>query len=159
VKRLLLIGGAAVAALLGGLFLRAAGPGLGAKSPLPAAEPTPLPSATPSLSVLVTPTRDVFRYTDQADLRRPEATVRAMASPAAEVPPPLQPPAPEPIRLVGLVQRGGAWRAALSINDDVVVLGVGEASGGYQLVAIDESEGVTVRDPQGQERRLLLPEP
>jgi hypothetical protein len=76
-----------------------------------------------------------------------------------EAPPPLAPPAPDPVRLVGLVQRGGAWRAALSIHDDVVFLGVGESSGGNRLIAIDASEGVTVQDPQGQERRLALPEP
>jgi hypothetical protein len=159
VKRLLLFGGAAVAALLGGLFLRAAGPQLAPQRALPAAAPTPLSAAPPSPPVPAAPARDIFRYTDQAPLRRPEAPIVTVKPPTTQAPPPLEPPAPEPVRLVGLVQRGGAWRAALSINDDVVVLGVGEASGGYQLVAIDAAEGVTVRDPQGQQRRLPLPEP
>jgi hypothetical protein len=157
VKRALLVVAAAAAALLGALFLRAAGPVLEGEAPLPAASPTAPPvTAVPTLEP---PSRNVFRYADQPAAAAGPAPLLVPAAPVVEPPPALQPPPPEPVRLVGLVRRGAAWRAALSINDDVVVLGLGESSGGYELVAIDEAEGVTVRDPQGQERRLPLPEP
>jgi hypothetical protein len=158
VKRLLLVAAAGAAALLGGLWLRAAGPAPAAPGPPVAPVSTTVPSP-PALAALPVPARDVFRYADQPAPLRVEAPPLVMTAPPIEPPPPLAPPAPEPVRLVGLVRRGGAWRAALSIHDDVVVLGIGESSGGYELLAVDEAEGVTVRDPQGQERRLPVPEP
>jgi hypothetical protein len=157
VKRWLPVVGVLGGALLGGLLLRAAGPAPGPIAPQ--APPAAMPQASP-WAPHKAPPRDVFRYADEepapgAGSERPVL----VELPTVEPPPPLEPPAPDPVKLIGLVQRGGVWRAALSIHGDVVVLGVGEGSGGYELVALDESEGVSVRDPQGQELKLILPDP
>jgi hypothetical protein len=158
VKRLLLAAAVVGAALLGGLLLRAAGPPAGSAPPVPVAAPVPVATPTPAPSAVPPPARDVFRYGDQPVTTRASAPIVAVRpTPTVEPPPPLAPPAPEPVRLVGFVRRDGAWRAALSIHGDVVVVGVGDASGGYEVLAIDEAEGVTVRDPQGQTRNLPLP--
>jgi hypothetical protein len=158
VKRLLLMAAVVGAALLGGLLLRAAGPVPGTARPTPAAEPQAVSEPIPAPTPVPPPARDVFRYDDEISLPRAQVTPQVARAVTAEPPPALQPPAPEPVRLVGFVRRAGGWHAALSIHGDVVVLGVGEASGGYEVVAIDEAEGVTVRDPQGQRRLLPLPE-
>ena len=157
-KRPLLLAAVVGAALLGGLLLRAAGPAPATPRETPSAEVEVAAVPAPTPSPIPPPRRDLFRYADE--LAAPATPVTVLAPPVAVEPPPaLEPPAPEPVKLVGLVRRAGGWRAALSIQGDVVVLGVGESSGGYEVVGIDEGEGVTVRDPQGQQRLLPLPEP
>jgi hypothetical protein len=103
-----------------------------------------------------TAVRNVFEFVD----RTPEAAPAPL--PALVVPPPLAPvsalrPASEPIRLVGFVRRGGALRAALSFTGSVSVLAPGEEADGYEVLAVDEDAGVTVRTPDGSE--LVLPPP
>jgi hypothetical protein len=58
------------------------------------------------------------------------------------------------VRLVGLVRRAGALKAALVISGETVVLGAGESAGGYTVTAVDEDSGVRVRGPGGEEIRL-----
>jgi hypothetical protein len=53
-----------------------------------------------------------------------------------------------------LVRRAGAVKAALSLWGETVVLGVGEESGGYRVLAIDEESGVRLRGPAGAELSL-----
>jgi hypothetical protein len=145
---------AAGALLLAALLLRAAGP---APSSVPA---PPAPSAAvvepvvSGYSPVPPPARDVFRYGD-APAAAPAAGLPSIRP--VEPPPALAPPVPDPVRLVGLVRRSGSLQAALSIHGEVVVLSVGESSGGYQLLEIDEDQGATVRDPEGRPLRLPLP--
>lgn len=79
-------------------------------------------------------TRNVFEFAPrpvpEVAPRRPAA---APESPE-EVPPPVAVPA---VRFVGLVRRGGVLKAALQVHGNAVVVGKGEAAGGYTVVAID----------------------
>ena len=52
------------------------------------------------------------------------------------------------MRLVGLVRRGGALKAALAIAGETVVVGAGEVAGDYIVIAVDE-DGVRLRTPEG----------
>jgi hypothetical protein len=104
------------------------------------------------------PARNVFEYAASA---RPALT--AKPAPRATYAPVEVPPvaaivaSAEPVRLVGLVQRGGTLRAALSISGEVVILGTGETAEGYRVLSID-AEGVRLREPDGAERALALPD-
>jgi hypothetical protein len=70
------------------------------------------------------------------------------------------PPRPEPsasaspLRLIGLVRKGGALKAALSLWGETVVLGEGEESRGYRVLSVDEESGVRLRGPDGSELSL-----
>jgi hypothetical protein len=66
--------------------------------------------------------------------------------------------APEPVRLVGLVNRGGKLVAALSILGEVVVLGPGDEAEGYRVLSVDSDQGVRLRGPDGTERALTTAE-
>jgi hypothetical protein len=59
------------------------------------------------------------------------------------------------MRLVGLVRKGGALKAAVSMWGETVVLGVGDEARGYQVLSIDEEGGVRLRGPDGSELTLL----
>jgi hypothetical protein len=59
------------------------------------------------------------------------------------------------MRLVGLVRKGGALKAAVSMWGETVVLGVGDEARGYQVLSIDEEGGVRLRGPDGLEVTLL----
>ena len=52
------------------------------------------------------------------------------------------------MRLVGLVRRGGALRAALAIEGETVVVGTGERAGAYIVIAVEE-DGVRLRAADG----------
>lgn len=133
--------------------------------PRAAAPPSPIarrpsapapPAQDPSGHPYPLPDRNVFEFADRA----PQAPAPA-ALPPLVVPPPLalssRAPSSEPIRLVGFVKKGGALRAALSVEGTVSVLAAGEGAGGYSVLSVDEDAGVTVRTPDGAE--LLLPPP
>jgi hypothetical protein len=57
---------------------------------------------------------------------------------------------------VGLVRKGGRQAAALSIDGEVVVLGEGDSSSGFTVLAVDD-DSVTLRDPEGVDEVLSLP--
>lgn len=101
--------------------------------------------------------RDPFEYADD----RPSLSRRAAEDgprfgdrPVITLPS----PTPEPVRLVGLIRRDGALRAALSIEGQVEVLGVGDEAEGYRVISIDEDVGVRLRAPDGLER-VVVPAP
>jgi hypothetical protein len=56
---------------------------------------------------------------------------------------------------VGLLSKGGAPQAALSIDGEVWVAGLGEEVGGYTVVSLDEG-GVRLRGPDGDDIVLSL---
>jgi hypothetical protein len=114
----------------------------------PPAPPPPRPRARPPARAAVTvpamPSRNVFEFVDPPPPPPPAPTL-------APAPPEVAEPSPSPeprVRLVGLVRRGGALRAALAVDGETVVVGAGEAAGGYRVIAVDE-EGVRVRAPDG----------
>jgi hypothetical protein len=122
----------------------------------PRARPSRRPSPVAAPAVL--PDRNVFEYADA-----PAAVAPAAARPAAlpgaapedtATPPPVP---PEPVRLVGLVHRGGTLRAVLSVLGEVAVVGPGEEVQGYRVLAVDE-ERVRLRWPDGTERTLARPD-
>jgi hypothetical protein len=106
------------------------------------------PKAAPSTPPLL---RDPFRFADEARQSRPEMPpVRLMAEPDGA-------PAEPAVRLAGFVRRADGLLAVLSVAGDVAVLGAGEAAGGYEVLELDEEQGVRVRTPDGQEITLKLP--
>lgn len=84
-------------------------------------------------------------------------------APAFTVPPVLPGPSPTPpperLRTLGIVRQGGTLRAAIVVDGEVAVLSVGEESGGVRVVSIDEDAGVRVREADGTETVLRVPEP
>jgi hypothetical protein len=113
--------------------------------------PGPVPTGPAAL-----PERSVFEYGGA-----PPAVRAPAPRPAPTTPPPVPeavlPSAPEPVRLVGLVHRGGRLRAVLSVEGEVAVLGPGEQIQGYRVLAVDE-ERVRIQAPDGTERALARPE-
>jgi hypothetical protein len=106
----------------------------------------PMPAtAPPAEPVPIVSVRDPFRY---GDLPAPPPPVR----PARVVAPALAPtPTTEPAyRLVGVVQRDGRLRAALSIGGEIVLLAPGETAGGVTVLAVQE-DGVRLRGPDGRD--------
>ena len=65
-----------------------------------------------------------------------------------DAPPVVVPPLSPPVRLVGLVRGGGTLKAALQVHGDSMTVGLGEAAGGYTVVAIDD-DGVKLRAADG----------
>ena len=135
---------AAVALLAAFYHLRAAADlGPPPPAPLPRAR-TPRPvraaSAPPPVSA-----RNVFEFAPrEVPAAAPRAAVAALPSPDAVAPPAVAPP----VRFVGFVRRGGALKAALQVYGEAVVLGKGEAAGGYTVTGIDE-DGVRLRASDG----------
>lgn len=93
----------------------------------------------------VSPRSPVGRATDAL----PAAVVAALPTPA--------PVEPE-VRLVGLVERRGQYRAALSVRGEVVVVSIGDVVAGYTVWSLDPSSGAVVTDPAGQKIHLPLPD-
>jgi hypothetical protein len=156
---------AAVIALVMTVFSRGEGPTAGPHPPrvvpsagAPAtpgreeASPRPPPTEEPT----AVPARDVFRYADAPSAAphplRPAA--RVTAPPTSEPPPPPTPP----VRLVGLLSKAGTLQAALSIDGEVWVAGLGEEVDGYTILSLDEQGGVRLRGPDGGEIVLELPD-
>ena len=143
------------AAVLGLSFLVRPGPEPSVPPPprRAAAAPRPAPRETPAPGA---PGRTVFEFLEpvaapRATPPKPPPTPSVEASIAPE---PVPPPA---VRLVGLVHRGGALRAALSVRGTVVILGLGEESEGYRVLSIDEDTGVRLAGPDGAEQVLAPP--
>jgi len=135
------------------LFLRAPGPDASAR---PAGELAPKRSSAPPRAPdpdLPWPARDPFRYVDE-HRGGPGATTSPRPAPPASV---VAAPAPSanPLRLIGLVRKGGSLKAAVSMWGETVVLGTGEESRGYRVLSIDDEGGVRLRGPDGSE--LMLP--
>jgi len=141
----------ALAMVLAILLLREPGPGASARpseEPASKRSPAPVRAADPDPPW---PARDPFRYAEE----RREGPASA-PPPRAALPPPAPPEAtPNPVRLVGLVRKGGALKAAVSMWGETVVLGPGEESRGYRVLSIDDEGGVRLRGPDGSE--LTLP--
>jgi hypothetical protein len=133
------------------VLLRAPGPGASARPSEVAAPRRPAPPARSVDPDLPWPARDPFRYAEQ---RRegPAASPPRATSPA---PAPLPTATPNPLRLVGLVRKGGVLKAAVSMWGETIVLGLGEESRGYKVLTIGDEEGVRLRAPDGSE--LTLP--
>ncbi len=126
----------------------------GSSTAQPSRGRTAAPSGAPSaLPPLATPARDVFRYADEgsSDEAVPRTPVRVIT---ADPPPALTPPVPSPVRLIGFVRTAGTLKAALWIEGEVVVLGLGDEASGYALVALDEDLGVRVKTSEGKELTL-----
>jgi len=156
VRTTLIAGAATLAVLLAALLLwRGPAPGATAPSAERPRRPPPAAAARAPDPDLRWPSRDPFRYADQ------RAAGAAPPAPAPIAPPPLPPPAPtpspNPLRLIGLVRRGGALKAALSMWGETVVLGEGEESRGYKVLSVDEERGVSLRGPDGAEVSLAPP--
>ena len=121
---------------------------IGGGAPPPLAPPRARP-ARPVRSggaPLPVSTRNVFEY-------GPRPAAEPTSRPAAAVAPGLPPAAAQSeaapaVRLVGLVRRGGAIKAALSVHGETMVVGAGEAAGDYRVMAIDE-DGVRLRAADG----------
>jgi len=148
----------AIVAILGGLvavvMLRSSGP----DAPVEPPESEGRRPARPATATSVAPPpgaewpeRDPFRYAEPRE--RPRPVPAETPRPAASVTAP--PPAPSPLRLIGLVRKGGALKAALSLWGETVILGAGEESRGYRVISIDEEAGVKVRGPDGVELALV----
>jgi hypothetical protein len=154
VRARLIASAAVLAMILAVLLLRERGP---VASPRPAPRPAPTPATPLSRAPdpdLPWPARDPFRYSDE----RP---------PGASLPRPMIPVAPpsfgsgpspvasaNPLRLIGLVRKGGTLKAALSMFVETVVLGEGEESRGYRVLSVDEESGVRLKGPDGAELSL-----
>ncbi len=61
---------------------------------------------------------------------------------------------PEPVRLVGFVEKAGTARVALVIHGEMTLLEVGESAEGFTLLAADEETGVRLRRLDGVEIAL-----
>ena len=100
------------------------------------------------------PARNVFEYAAKPVERVAPAYVPPTPGPEVE-----GVPSPEtPVRLIGLVRRAGALRAALFVHGETVVVGVGEAAGDYRVIAVDE-DGVRLRAPDGSTLTLVTSGP
>lgn len=148
-RRLLLSGSGLLAALLAVALTRGAGRSAAPPALPPSRAPAPRAGASPALAVTPRPpSRNVFRYLDEASEPGPTAWVPHAA------PPETQPPPPPAVRLIGFLRREGGLKAALSIMGEIVVCAPGEQVSGYTVVSVDEEEGVRVRAPDGAEISL-----
>ncbi len=105
----------------------------GSKPPAarPAARPTP-----------ASVTRDLFAFEEEAQVR-PARPVVEDRRPAAQ-------PSPLPgLRLVGIVRRGESVKAAVMVDGELGIGGVGEEIQGYRVLAIDDELGVRLEGPGG----------
>jgi hypothetical protein len=55
------------------------------------------------------------------------------------------------VTLVGFLRGPSGLEAVLSIEGEIVVGRVGQVVEGYSVLAVDEDQGVKLRDPSGQE--------
>lgn len=128
-----------------------------AVAPLPG-EPDQRPSATPAPSLAPAPSspspfRDPFRFLNEEPSARPSPSPSSLVAR-----PPSPDPAPARARLVGLVRSAGGLRAVLVLDGEVVLVSAGDTVGGFRVLSLDEDTGVQVRDPEGLEAVLALPD-
>ena len=113
--------------------------------PPPAPRARARPQAHPASAPPEMPRRNVFEFESASPAPRPAPVFVAPTLAPPEAPA----PSPEPtVRLVGLVRRGGALRAALAIAGETLVVGTGERAGDYIVIAVDE-DGVRLRAADG----------
>ena len=151
-KAMLGTGVGVLAVVLAIVLLRAPGPAASAKPAENRAPPLSAPPARAADPDLPWPARDPFRYAEE----HRQGTVSAL--PAIEVapsPPPVPVASANPLRLIGVVRKGGTVKAAVSLWGETVVMGEGEESRGYKILSIDDEGGVRLRGPDGSE--LTLP--
>jgi hypothetical protein len=153
VRGRLIAGGALLAVILTALALRGPGRGADARPPDTVAPRPPATLAPAFDPAMPWPARDPFRYANDGPRVPPSLPPAAVAAPPL-VSAPVPAPTVAPLRLIGLVRRAGAVKAALSLWGETVVLGVGEESGGYRVLAIDEESGVRLKGPAGAEFSL-----
>ena len=146
-------------ALAGVLSMRPAAPGASARPAEVVESPAarvPEPRHTPPVPA---PARDIFVYTREPDAEPPPRVVAPAvvlpAPPSLAAPAPLVPEGP---RLVGILRQGGALKAAISVDGEVVVVRAGERAGAYTVLAIDEDDGVRLSDPSGAALTLAPPQ-
>lgn len=143
----------AVVVAAGLLGFLAAGGGPRADPPPPAPTSTTVTETPRPRDSPATPSRNPFVYADE--------TVPAPMPPLAPSPRTSVesvPPAPAPVRLVGLVYEGGRLKAALAIAGAVHVLAPGEEAAGYLLLSLDDEQGARLRGPGGNELVVQQPE-
>ena len=143
--------GGLLALILAALLLRGPGPGADARPPDRVAPRPPATLAAAFDPAMPWPARDPFRYADEVPRLPPSLPSAAIVAPPLG---PVPAPSAAPLRLIGLVRKGGAVKAALWLRGETVVLGVGEESGGYSVLAIDEENGVRLKGPDGAELSL-----
>jgi len=117
-------------------------------------QPDPVASAAPNAAERKPPqlTRDPFQYAD----RQGVSATRVVRGDPMAVSPPSRLSAVVGVRLIGFV-RGDTLRAALVIDGEVVLVGVGEKPFGYEIVEVDEDSGVRMRDRSGETFTLIPP--
>lgn len=153
-KGRLIASAAVLAVVLTVLLVRGPGPGASARLPEPAARKPPAVTLAPVPDPgMPWPARNPFRYADERDGGASQAPPRTAAAPAI-IPAPLPAASASPLRLIGLVRKGGALKAALSVWGETVVLREGEESRGYKVLSIDEETGVRLRGPDGAQFTL-----
>jgi hypothetical protein len=121
----------------------------------PRRSPRPSVAGAPASATAPAPERNVFEYA-RPQSAAPEPAPRRAASPRPL--PPAEVKDVDPVRLVGLVQRGGQVRAALSIHGEVVILAAGEEAEGYRVLAVEREGAVRLRRPDGSEATFVRPE-
>jgi Tfp pilus assembly protein PilP len=60
----------------------------------------------------------------------------------------IEAPVELPVKLVGLVRRGGAVKAVLKVHGRTVEVAAGESAGDYRVLAVDD-DGVRLRGADG----------
>jgi hypothetical protein len=153
VRARLIASAVVLAMILAVLLLRERGPGASAR-PAQRPAPTPvMPLSRASDPDLPWPARDPFRYSDER-LAGTSSSRPIPAAPPSVASGPSPAASANPLRLIGLVRKGGTLKAALSMFGETVVLGEGEESRGYRVLSVDEESGVRLKGPDGSELSL-----
>ena len=111
----------------------------------PPPRPRDRPRARAAAALPAMPTRNVFEFVTPPPPAPRPAPAFVPPSLAPETP---LPSAEPPVRLVGLVRRGGALRAALAVGGETLVVGVGERVGDYMVIGVEE-DSVRLRAADG----------
>ena len=151
-KAMLGTGVGVLAVVLAIVLLRAPGPAASAKPAENRAPPLSAPPARAADPDLPWPARDPFRYAEE---HRQGATSAPAPINAAPSPAPAPTASANPLRLIGVVRKGGTVKAAVSLWGETAVMAVGEESRGYKVLSIDDEGAVRLRGPDGSE--LTLP--
>ena len=151
-RRVLLLSLVSAGALFVVALTRGAGPTKVPDAPQPAPpRETPLPPA-PAVPEPARPLRNLFEYGEA-----PPAEPAVRPRPLILEPEAAPTSAPVPVRLVGILHRGGTVKAAIVVEGNLVLLSPGDSSAGYSLLSADEDDGAVVRTPSGAEIRLSPP--
>ncbi len=111
------------------------------------ARPAPQPSAVNAAEGRDV-RRNLFEYADAKPVVRKSTPLPAVA--------PTQTPVPS-VKLVGILHSAPGRRAALSSQGQIVVAAPGETVDGYEVLSIDDEDGVRLRSPEGTEIVLAPP--